>query len=304
MINLIKEQTFGVEIEMTGITRKYAAHIIKEVLGTDSPVVHEGGVYDTFSVKDGQGRKWKAVYDSSISYQINNRTMDTGHRRDAYKVEFVTPVLKYDDIEMLQEIVRGLRAAGAKVNSSCGLHIHVGKDKHDARSMKNLINILSAKEDLIHQSLGIHADRAARWTKKLKPELVEKVNKVKPKDTDVLSDIWYEGYGKGGHYNGSRYHGLNLHNFWEGATIEARYFNATLHAGKVKAYIQWFLAVSAQAINQRSASSKKTVTTNPAYTFRTWLLRLGLIGEEFATCRLHMLSNLEGDKAWRNAAGE
>ncbi len=303
MTNLIKQQTFGVEIEMTGITRKYAAHVIKEVIGTENPVVSEGGVYDTFSVRDDQNRKWKVVFDSSISDEIKVRKMEAGHSRSSYKVEFVTPVLNYDDIELLQEIVRGFRKAGAKVNHSCGLHIHVGKDKHDARSMRNLVNILSAKEDLIHQALKITNYRASNWTKKLSPEMVEKLNKQKPKDTDAFSDIWYEGYGKGGHYNRSRYHGLNLHNFWYSQTIEARYFEATLHAGKVKAYIQWFLAVSAQAITQRSASAKKTQTTNPAYTFRTWLLRLGLNGEEFKTCRLHMLSALEGDKAWRNSQG-
>jgi len=60
--------------------------------------------------------------------------------------------------------------------------------------------------------------------------------------------------------------------------------------------------VSHQAITQRAASSRKTESTNEKFTFRTWLLRLGLIGDEFKTARLHLLANLEGDSAWRYAA--
>ena len=36
------------------------------------------------------------------------------------------------------------------------------------------------------------------------------------------------------------------------------------------------------------------------YSFRVWLLNLGLIGEEFKNCRSHLLKHLEGDIAWRH----
>lgn len=38
---------------------------------------------------------------------------------------------------------------------------------------------------------------------------------------------------------------------------------------------------------------------NPAFTFRTFLLRLGLIGPEYKNVREHLLKNLPGDRAWR-----
>ena len=38
------------------------------------------------------------------------------------------------------------------------------------------------------------------------------------------------------------------------------------------------------------------------YTFRCWLLRLGFIGDEFATAREHLLKNLPGNSAWRQAS--
>ena len=70
-----------------------------------------------------------------------------------------------------------------------------------------------------------------------------------------------------------------------------------LHLGCAGAAIA---TISAQAINQRSTQMKKTpISENPAFTFRTFLLRLGLIGEEYKNVRKHLLANLEGDLAWR-----
>lgn len=53
---------------------------------------------------------------------------------------------------------------------------------------------------------------------------------------------------------------------------------------------------------QKSARHAKTVSDNEKYTFRTWLLRLGLIGDEFKTARHHLLKNLEGNIAWKDPA--
>jgi len=52
----------------------------------------------------------------------------------------VTPILNYSDIETLQEIIRILRKAGAKSDSSrgCGVHIHIGAKGHTAQTLRNL----------------------------------------------------------------------------------------------------------------------------------------------------------------------
>jgi hypothetical protein len=83
-------------------------------------------------------------------------------------------------------------------------------------------------------------------------------------------------------------------------TCEWRLFNGTTHAGKIKSYIQLCLAISHQALTQKSASRQKTASSNEKYTFRTWLLRLGMIGDEFKTARLHLLEHLDGCIAWKD----
>ena len=85
-------------------------------------------------------------------------------------------------------------------------------------------------------------------------------------------------------------------------TIEFRAFNSTLHAGEIKAYIQLCMAISHQALTVSIASPRRTETDNPAYTFRCWLLRLEMNGDEFKTARQHLLKHLPGNAAWRNGA--
>ena len=115
--------------------------------------------------------------------------------------------------------------------------------------------------------------------------------------------IWYGGRSRRSkHYDKTRYHCLNLHSVFQKGTIEFRLFNSTTHAGKVKAYIHLCLAISYQALIQKCASRRKTTSTNEKYTFRTWLLRLGLNGDEFKTARLHLLKHLDGCIAWKDPA--
>ena len=94
---------------------------------------------------------------------------------------------------------------------------------------------------------------------------------------------------------------LNLHSFFHGHhTVELRGFNSTLHAGEVRAYVVFALALNDMALNQKSVSSKKPQVENEKFAMRTWLNRLGLIGDEFKSCREHLTKNLTGSSAWRH----
>ena len=133
--------------------------------------------------------------------------------------------------------------------------------------------------------------------------MLREARKLSADETKNLTDlesIWYEGNVPAHeHYNWTRYYALNLHSVFYRGTVEWRCFNSTLHAGKVAAYVNLCLAMSAQAITQRSAVMRKTQSDNELYTFRVWLVRLGLNGDEFKNTRDHLLANLEGDRAWR-----
>lgn len=296
----MKEQRFGIEIEMTGITRKAAADIAAAYFGTTANF--DGTYYNTYSALDSQGRKWNFMSDSSISAQKKSGRQIVA-ASDEYKTEMVSPICRWEDIEKVQELIRKLREAGAIANDSCGIHVHVDASPFNANTLRNITNIMASKEDLIYKALQVTVARQHRWCKPVDARFLEELNRRKPKTLNEVSRIWYNGGDRSSvHYDDSRYHCLNLHSVFQKGTVEFRLFNSTTHAGKIKAYIQFCLAISAQALNQRCASRQKTQTTNEKYTFRTWLLRLGLIGDEFKTARIHLLEHLDGCIAWRDPA--
>lgn len=297
----MRTQRFGIEIELTGITREEAAKVIAEYFGTESYYI--GTYYKTYGAKDRKGREWKATFDSSIVAQKKIRRQVTS-AGDEYKCEIVSPILTYDDIPDLQEIIRQLRHKGAFASEKCGIHIHVDASRYTPQTLRNMVNIIASKEDILYRALQIDPARLY-YCKKVNEKLIETINKKKPKTIEQLKDLWYAedpNSNRNKHYNSTRYHGLNLHATFTKGTVEFRLFNSTTHAGEIKAYIQFCLAVSHQALTQKSASPRRTVTGNEKYAFRCWMLRLGLIGDEFKTCRLHFLKHLEGNSAWRHGA--
>lgn len=297
---MLKNQLFGVEVEMTGITREKAARLVAEVLGT-TPSHPESNCYHTRTIADLAARKWKIMRDSSIEAIRNDGTSEP---LDEYRVEFVTPPLNYSDIELLQNIIRKLRENGAKAHSSCGIHIHVDGANHTAVSLRRLVNFMTARQDLIYEALQI-GDRESNWCHKLNKTLLDAMKKDKNLTKEKAEEIWYsranDGYCGGidhQHYNATRYHGVNLHSFFTKGTVEFRLFNSTLHAGKIKAYIQFCLAVSAWAITSQEKivfRSMDGYTPEQKVTIMRNILthRLGLYGDEFKTCRLHLMTPLK-----------
>ena len=302
-IEEMKKQTIGVEVEMNNITRREAAKLAAEFFGTGryGDTAGRNG-YCTWSAWMSDGREWKFQKDVSIAGD------------DAHKCEMVTPILHYEDIETLQELVRRLRKAGAKSDATrgCGVHIHIGAKGHTPQTMRNLANIMASHERLIADALNLDRGRVHRYCRTVDPNFLAQVNKKKPKTMADFADIWYTAngasYGRSQHYNDSRYHMLNYHATFTKGTIEFRLFQFDapadgkqngLHAGQLKSYIQLCLALSQMAKTVKTASPKPQQTENPKYAMRTWLLRLGFIGEEFKTARELLTRRLEGDTAFR-----
>lgn len=289
----LRELPFGVEIEFTGMSRKKAAQICAAFFHTSE--VKFGA--DDYYVRDSEGRTWKFVYDGSIHAEPDKRT---------HKVEMVTPVCRYEEIETIQEIVRRLRKEGnMKVNSSCGIHIHVDGSRFDPRTLRNLANLVANKEDVIYKALNVNSNREVHYCQKTSSRFLDELNQKKPTDMEEFRRIWYQDRYRGeghGHYDNSRYRCLNLHSFFEKGTVEYRVFNGTTHAGRIRTAIQFVLAITAQALNRKYVTQQKMISDNEKYTFRTWLLSLGLIGKEFKTARGFLRENLEGNSAWRDPA--
>lgn len=302
----MRSQTFGVEIEMNNIRRDKAAEVAARFFETYRyEYTADRNGYYSWSAYDTQGREWKFQRDSSIAGP------------DAEKCEMVTPILNYNDIEMLQELVRQLRHAGAKSDSTrgCGVHIHIGSDGQDATSLRHLTNMMYRYEDLITKALWIGRNRINAYCRPVDTRFIQELNEKKPTTMDELADVWYTSQhatcGRANHYNLSRYHMLNLHATFTKGTIEFRLFQfdkpgrtyrGGLHAGKLKSYIQFCLAMCDMAKNMEDSKAEKVDLSNPKYEMDRWLREMKLNSDEFDTLRLVFLEHLDGDITMRNIA--
>lgn len=311
-MNEILNQTYGVEVEMFNITRAKAAQVVAAVLtretGKEWSVSSPGCHLDERKIYclDGSDPKvWKIESDSSIQA-----------RTPAEKAELVSPILTWEDMDVLQAVVRGLRHAGARSAPShqCGIHVHVNGEGHTAVSLRNLSNIMASHQQLLKVALNLDA-RRMHWCAPVDPRFLQELNRQKPSTLGALKAVWYRSQGCRGytHYDSSRYHMLNLHSFFEGKGVEFRLFQfdewdgskpvgqrGGIHAGQLKAYVQLCLAMNYRALHTRSANPTPLQSENPRYTMRCWLLRLGFIGDEFTTAREIFTRRLPGDCSFRN----
>ena len=298
MSEALKAQRFGVEIEMYGITRRNAARYATEMLGGDYRYTSS---YDSWVVYAPDGREWKFSRDASIVA-----------RTDEEKCELVTPILNYGDIETLCNLIRMLRSHGAKSDPThmCGVHIHVDGAGHTAASIRNLVRLVYSREDEIAQGINLNRGRECTYCEKVDVDFMNRIDKPKKLSMDYLEQEWYRGYSGNPrqHYHKSRYHMLNLHSFFNGhGTVEFRCFQFQdpemengevkrhngLHAGQLKAMIQMALAINNAAKQARYVRAKKSGKTNAEGPFRSWLYRIGFVGEEFATARKYWVRETE-----------
>ena len=293
---------FGVEIEVVGLTRPQAIMAIKNVEGMspnyNTSEYGRGGNY----IVDRHNRRWNAVTDGSISPR---------------GCEVVTPPLGYNDMEMLQRVLRALRAAGAYCNVSCGQHVHVSSPQLDYKAVARLSRTFHKWDAYIRKSGGVQDRRTGEYGPSgycwITPSsVVEALEDAAKQSAASFERAWYRsneaagangryGYSPQGRYHNSRYNALNLNSFFFRGTVEFRQFEGTTHAGKMKANVQLAIAMVIKAIEGkrvRKDAMLELPTDKDILAFKWYyyiVCQLGLKGDEFKTARLHLMSKLDGN---------
>lgn len=282
---MLETLRFGIEIETVGLDRRSLANAIQSVAGGN--VIAE---YRNWKIVDSRARTWMVVPDGSLSDGENSG-------------EIVSPILGYGDIDELQRVVRAVRNAHARVDESCSVHIHVGAESFDAAAISRLAKSVHKQERLIEQALGISQSRLSRYCRPIDADFIRRLETSRPRTMQQVSEAWYgRRHVLPQRFDSNRYHGLNLTSLLLRGTLEFRWFQGSLHAGEVRSYVQFCLALCARALKSKSASSRRR-EYNPAsakYDMRVFLLGLGMIGPEFRTARFHLLKHLGGSSAWKH----
>ena len=285
---------FGIEIESTGATRGDVARAIQSVVGGETRHVGSPACFDPHEITDSRGRIWRVVADSSLSDAPPDK-----------RAEIVSPILGYTDIPELQAVIRSVRQAGAKSSRQAGVHIHLDCSDFDGKSLVNLAKLYHKQEELILKAFGVSPERMNRYAKPMNPAFIARIEKCKKIDASEMNRLWY-GYQKPnpGRYDVERYSAVNFTSLFIRGSVEFRLFEfptQKLHAGMVRAWVIFVLALGARALNCRCTSSRKRAfdPQTARFDFRVFLLHLGLIGNDYKVVRAHLLRLLPGDSAFR-----
>ena len=184
----MREQKFGIEIEMTGITRQRAAEVMAAYFS--SVASYDGGSYEVYSVRDAAGRRWKVMYDSSIEAQKKGG----GYAGSEYKVEFVSPICEYADIPVIQELIRQLRHAGAVAGKNTGIHVHINAAQavFYKTSLAWLLAVLLVSAGIIFLLSPMHS-KNRKLDKEEQKHFGRKARLIAALELAVLGILWHAG---------------------------------------------------------------------------------------------------------------
>ena len=83
-------------------------------------------------------------------------------------------------------------------------------------------------------------------------------------------------------------------------TIKFAWFHGKIAEDTVRAYTDFISKLCEMVQRQKRAVAREKPTENEKYTFRCFLLRLGMIGDAYKTSRKILLQNLTGSSAFKN----
>ncbi|MBV4421042.1 virulence-related protein [Clostridium tyrobutyricum] len=152
---------------------------------------------------------------------------------------------------------------------------------HTGITLRNLINMISSKQTLIKKALDIETDIVTG-------EFVEGINNVRIVDIEDFKTAVLE-------IGEEKCQGINFD--FEKEILEFKFIEGFENA---EIAAQFAGALNESSKKFRHSSPKERQTDNEKYTFRTWLLRLGFIGERYKEARNQLLSKLDGNSAFRS----
>ena len=239
---------YGVEMDMTGITRKAVAEILAEQFDTKVVFCLSDNGYN---VPDQNQRLWRILPSDSIKAEKYNGEKVVGANY-MYQVKLLSPFLYENEFPMLEKALEQLELRGAIVNDSTKINLllDVSCIENWEKYQINLENLYESKGELFQKALEIPFSQVA--------------------DTDQDNGI-----------------------------ISFPYFKSTINKKELLSDIQFAQIVSSFAENNRTVSQKKSENQNDKFMMRTWLVRAGMVGEEYKFARKMLTKNLEGNSAWQ-----
>ncbi len=154
------------------------------------------------------------------------------------------------------------------------IEVSLPLDGHDGKTLTNLVNMIYSKQDLIKKALGLTENMVEQ-------ELVEKLKENQP--TTIEEFLM-----------------LATSNVFTSEAIT--FISSNTEPEAIKAFTDLVELLNGKAKELKYASPKPVDTDNEKYTFRAWIMRLGMLGPAYKTTRKVLLQHLSGNTAFRKVS--
>jgi hypothetical protein len=226
--------TVGVEIECTNIDRIRVREICAErgIATTDD--------YHNYNHRD-SSTNYKLMSDGSLSRSRGDRYMPC---------EIVSPVLR--DLSSLSTVCDVINEAGAKVNRTCGLHVHFGASRFTDDQWRRIVINYGRIESVIDSFMPpSRRGRASQWCDTVVDHAAE--FEARPGLTRGQMASWL----------GSRYHKVNLEAYDRHQTIEFRQHAGTTEFKKIENWVNFLAGLLSYSIQNEELLTATTIDELP-----------------------------------------
>jgi hypothetical protein len=161
--------------------------------------------------------QWKIVTDSSISAPAG-----------FVGLEVVSPPLGDEGLAQIEIVGRELIRMGARVNKSCGLHVHIGARSMSIPAMKQLVWLYHDYEESIDMLIPpSRRGNLNTYCRSVKLTIDRRALELARDITQIQRSI----------SGGSRYVKLNIGAFWKHGTVEFRQHSGTVDPVKMSKWV-------------------------------------------------------------------
>ncbi|MEA5085151.1 MAG: virulence-related protein [Lachnospiraceae bacterium] len=164
------------------------------------------------------------------------------------------------------------------------IEVAVPMEGHTGVTLRNLVNMVYSKQALMIKSLGTIGNI-------IDVEFSKGINEGK---IESLVDfrVAIENMGEK--------HCCGIAFDFNNSTITFKFLEGEATTEKIQAYTQLIGLLNQNAKKLKRASAKAKDTDNDKFAFRIFLIKLGMVGDEYKIARKVLLENLEGNSAFRN----
>ncbi|MCQ4922207.1 virulence-related protein [Tissierella carlieri] len=207
------------------------------------------------------GIKSKYLGAPSFAYKVGDFTVD----REGKILNMAGDKVELEDILNIEE--------ESTENKVTAIGTSFPLEGYDGRSLKNLLNMIYSRQPLIKKTFN------------LEENIVEKdlINKINEADIETIEDFLEF---------------PNTENL-KGISFDDEKITFNFIKDEVKVSMDFLSLLIKKSKELKFASAKPINTDNEKYAFRTWLIRLGMIGDEYKATRKVLLQNLSGNGAFR-----